>query len=332
MIIIGCAPVPSVRKTPVTEKDPFRGLPEKYYMQAIESEKKNEPQKALFMWKVVLGFKPGDREASERITYLKKSIQAEADEHFGKGVEHAENNSMRAARKEFLLALSYNPEYPQALHYLKNILSEHDFILYETKKGDTLKAIAEKVYDDADKIFLIAYFNDLDESKNLKKGIKLKMPVLEPLLPAEYASPDEMLEKAQILFASEKYEEAVAIANKILEYAPANREANGVLNDSYYALGIMHSEKKEYHQALKVFNKIEKSYKDVKIIIVNLIRQVKEQANIHYKRGIRHFLAEELIEAIKEWKITLQLDPDHPNAKKEIEKTRRMLEELRKYK
>jgi len=55
------------------------------------------------------------------------------------------------------------------------------------------------------------------------------------------------------------------------------------------------------------------------------------QAEVHYKKGVKHFLAQELDQAIEEWEETLQLDPEHPKAKKDLERVRRMRENLKKY-
>jgi len=55
------------------------------------------------------------------------------------------------------------------------------------------------------------------------------------------------------------------------------------------------------------------------------------QAEVHYKKGVKHFLAQELDQAIEEWEETLQLDPEHPKAKKDLERARRMRENLKKY-
>jgi len=61
-----------------------------------------------------------------------------------------------------------------------------------------------------------------------------------------------------------------------------------------------------------------------------LDRQLLEQAEVHYAKGIRYFLVEELDKAIEEWEETLRLNSDHPKAKKDLQKALRMLENLRK--
>lgn len=55
-----------------------------------------------------------------------------------------------------------------------------------------------------------------------------------------------------------------------------------------------------------------------------------EQAEVHYTKGIKHFLAEELDQAIVEWEETLRLNPEHPLAKRDLEKARRLLKNLKR--
>ncbi len=56
----------------------------------------------------------------------------------------------------------------------------------------------------------------------------------------------------------------------------------------------------------------------------------QDQAEIHYGKGIKHFLNQELERAVDEWEETLRLNPDHLNARRDLQKARRMLETLKK--
>ncbi len=55
----------------------------------------------------------------------------------------------------------------------------------------------------------------------------------------------------------------------------------------------------------------------------------KQLANSHYIKGVKYFTDEELDKAIKEWEETLDLDPNHPKAKKDIENARSLLQRLK---
>lgn len=183
--LFSCTLHPFVQKGPVIEKSgkaPFETFPGKYRMKAIEYERKGELSKALLSWQVVEGFLPDNDEASEKIAGLKARIRIEDKRHFQKGMEYFRSNSFQSARREFLIALSYNHENEQALYYLKHKLNDNGYILYETKEGDTLRSIASEVYNDPDKDFLIPYFNDINKSYRLREGIMLRLPVIESIL------------------------------------------------------------------------------------------------------------------------------------------------------
>jgi tetratricopeptide (TPR) repeat protein len=51
----------------------------------------------------------------------------------------------------------------------------------------------------------------------------------------------------------------------------------------------------------------------------------KASAEHHYRKGLNYFLAEDLQGAVREWEETLRLDPEHPRAKRDIDKARSLL-------
>ncbi len=273
--LLGCAAQGPVSRSPVTEKyptpesrvypDPFRGFHDKYRLEAIRSEKNEELPRALFYWKVVHRLTPQDREASERMEALQNQIQAEAEKHFSRGLEYLQKNSINAARTEFLMVLSYDPQHLRAVDYLKNRLNESDYILFETKGGETLKRISQEVYQDSEMDFVIAYFNNLDSRDQIKPGMALRLPIVSSIQTAKPVSSGERPNKS----------------------GPPPK-----------------ARKPEV--------------------------QLQEQAEVHYMKGVRYFLSQELDKAIDEWEETLRLNPDHPNARKDLQKARRMLESLKK--
>lgn len=340
VVIFGCAAPPP--KPPV-EKDPFTLFPERYRARAIEYEKNGELRKALQSWVVVSNFIPTDEEAAKKIADLKERTLNIADQHFKKGVSYYEGNFLQAACKEFLIALRYNPEHEEALYYVKQKMGGEDYTLYEVKKGDTLKEIAKKKYNDSKKDFLIAYFNDLKRDAQLLPKTTLKLPILDLTQPKKAVDTDEMpadatdmlvdikemIGKAHVSFEAKNYQETASLSEKILEYDPANRDARNLVNASYYQMGKMLSQEKKYQEAFAMFNHVEPGYKDVKESIVVVKKQL---ADVHYIKGVKYFTDEELDKAIKEWEITLTLDPHHPKAKKDIENARNLLKRLKEIK
>lgn len=328
LFIIGCAPLAHAPKKPF-DKDPFRALPEKYRRQALDYEKMKELRRALICWQIVHSFKPDDDESSERIDTLRAKTRAKADDHFLKGTEYLRDNAIQKARREFLIALTYDPDHEQALYYLRNEVSEQDFFTYETRAGDTLPKIAKEIYDDPRKDFLIAYFNELDTSTRLTAGLTLNLPIIEEPLTAQPVDADDMLNMAKDLFKARQYQETLTIVREILAYDPTNTEAVSLSNASNYHLGRDLIRKKRYPEALRLFESLDNNYRNVREILEFLRKYLHDKAEMHYKKGMTYFLADDLNRAIGEWQETLRLDPGHARAKRDLEKAQHLLDKLR---
>jgi tetratricopeptide (TPR) repeat protein len=245
----GCAALPPAGPAPerVKEKDPFEAFAQTYRTRAVEHEKREELYKALFMWQVVLGVTPDDGVASRKVKELQQRIQTEADYHFVKGLQAMKKNLVRTARKEFLIALAYDPRHDGALFALKQANMERDTIAYEIKSGDTYQRIAQNVYRDPEKDFVVAYFSGPGGNEP-KTGTILRLPVIDP-----------------------KPKVKASVAQRA---------------------------------------------------------QDKASAESHYKEGMKLFVTDDLEAAILEWEETLRLNPSHPNAKRDVDRARNMLQGL----
>ena len=342
-IIFGCT-IPSMKAT--FEDGSISTFPEHYRKKAMEYEGTGDLYRSLQSWEIVRSFQTDDQEVAKKIKDLKVKLNSLADEHFNKGVSHYKNNDVRASRNEFLLALQFNPEHKVALEYLKDKLAGEDFRMYEVKKGDTLKEIARKIYDDPQKEFLIAYFNDMGKDAKLIPETTLRLPVLESIPKKKVTDTKEtqtyqtyfkeipfdskeILNKAQVYLKNKKYQEAISATETILQYDPTNRDALDLSEASYYQMANLFVQQKRYQEALEIFNHLEPAYKDVKESLAFVKRKLAEE---HYLKGIKYYTDEELDKAIKEWDATLALNPNHPKAKKDIENARGLLQRLKEIK
>lgn len=333
---------PAVTK-PSTAKVTDRAIIEQYRTRAAEYENKGELRKALQSWEIVGSFNPNDMGVMKKINELKSQTKNTAELHYKKGLSYYKGSLLQAARREFLLALIYNPDHPEALYHVKNNLTGRDYSFYDVRKGDTLQAIAQRVYNDSGKYFLIAHYNDLGKDAKLTPGITLKLPVIDPIqagppsdtedMPVlEDATPravsvniEELLSKATNLYNAKKYHEVVSIAEKVLEQEQKNKAARDLLNASYYQMGMMMNNSQNYEEAIRHFNRVDSNYKDVKEAKSSAEKRLAE---VHYITGVKYFVNDELDKAIKEWEITLMLNPKHAKAKKDIENAQGLLRKL----
>lgn len=250
LIICGCATFTQ------TGADTLHLSVERYRSLAIAYEKDQQLYKAVFMWFVVQKLNFDDSQASQRIAALEERIRHGADQHFLKGMEYNKQKSYLAARIEFLKTLAYDPNQKDVLELLKHDEVADGYIIYKTKQGDTTRKVAQKIYLDSGKDFIVAYFSGLSDDDYLKPGTVLKLPVIE-----------------------------------------------------WQLFQLEHKKKHIPRPAMPRVQRVND----------------KAGAEDHYHKGISFFLAEDMQRAIREWEETLSLDPDHPNAMRNIEKARNLL-------
>jgi tetratricopeptide (TPR) repeat protein len=138
--------------------------------------------------------------------------------------------------------------------------------------------------------------------------------------------------KAKTLLNKKQYEQALAVTGKILDYDNSNKAAEELINTAFCRQGKDLIIQKNYTEALNVLSKADPEYDCVKKTISDVYKAKEKQAEIHYLKGVKHFLNEELQSAIKEWEKALVLNPEHKKAKKNINNARSLLKKLEKVK
>ncbi len=358
-------PKPSPRESPVVlppappPVDPFAAFPDAFRAKAHSKEEQGDLRTALLYWRVVRAFLPNDAEAVGRVAALEGEIRSQASDHLKKGKERYREGRYEESRREFLTALAYDPYLEEAADFLKHRLARQDFRTYVTKEGDTPKSVAREIYNDPGKDFLVAYFNGLDAGAVYRPGTRLTLPLLDipvaggarvstranapvpSYAPAPSAGsspsrspsrpiyPDDSLEKARASLRAGEYEKAAAFAQRALEKSPTSREAKELRNAAYYQLGVEYFQNRRYSDSLRMFRKVETSYKDQNDMVERIESLLSVEAESHYKAGLKRFLAEDLEGAVKEWETTLKLNPGHSRARKDLERARGMLEQVK---
>ncbi len=84
-----------------------------------------------------------------------------------------------------------------------------------------------------------------------------------------------------------------------------------------------------YYQAFEQLRDVDPGFKDRESVLAQVNGRLKREAEVHFKKGISHFIQEDLTAAILEWEYTLKLDPHHLNASSSISKARELLEKVR---
>ena len=330
-----------------------------YRKKAYEYEKADEMQLALFHLKIAQSLDSKNVEIKKEVATLKEKIETESQKHFIAGLERYQDERYEEAREEFLTALRYNPHHDDALHYLKDVMSPEIFSTYVVSEGESFESITEKLYGDKDRGFIIAELNNYKDVDTLKKGDELRIPLLAVYPKMEKKGKEiekkptvvktarvrirkaktktekeeitgaqsELLKEGKKLYREAKYEEVVTVADEILKKNPSNREAKELKNAAYFNMGKFYQKQGEYFKALRFYGNVEQDYEGVQDEIDSVRRTMKEEAEVHYKRGAEYFKKNELRKAILEWARALTYNPEHKEARMDMERARSILKE-----
>ena len=328
VMLFGCAGlIPQAERAPAEEAHTWT-LPTVCAQRAQEYERAGDLRRALYSWEIVRAFTPDSVETVQKVARLKETIRTKAEEHFAKGVSYFRANDTQGARREFLATLFYDPDHNQALEYLKFRLAQQEVKSYQTRKGDTARTIAKKEYADQRLGYVVAYFNDLSEEAELEPGLTLQLPVLPTTFGKRRPQTEDMVDMAKALYQAGEYDQSVSVTRGVLADDPAQKEAAELMRASTYETGRSLLREKRYVEALKVFRGLQPDYRDVRQIVQILEKNLQNEAESHYKKGLAYYSSGELDKAIEEWQETLRLNPTHPQAGQDLKKARRQSERL----
>ena len=235
--------------------------------------------------------------------------------------------------KEFYQAIY---DHRQDLITANNLLKEKRFqkvvvITQKILKNDPSNKEAIKLKDEA--LYRIGiqlssqgkYFEAIDTFKKTSPEYKDADGLIQDAIQHE-------LLKAETLLKEKKYEESMNLAKKILAYDKSNTAANKLISTSFCQQARDLLIQKKYDEALRVLDKADPAEFCVEKTRIAVKNTIKQQAEAHYIRGVKHFLNEDLQLAIGEWEKTLKLNPKHEKAKKNIKNAKSLLEKLKKVK
>ena len=129
-------------------------------------------------------------------------------------------------------------------------------------------------------------------------------------------------------FERKQYTAALSDLEKYLARNPGNAEGVALKKQVLYRMGKTQYDQKNYDAAYRSLTELAKlapSYEDSPALIQDSRRKLIEQ---HYSQGIRYYRDEKLREAITEWRLVLDLDPQHVNAKRNLEQSEKLLKGL----
>lgn len=310
---------------------------------------------ALLEWKVARTIDPGDAAARAGEARLAARIEEGVAAKVTDARGALQRGAALQARRLLLGALALDPANATATEMLRRI-GDIEFVTHTVRAGDTLASLAERYYGDRARGEVIWETNNLPPGKPLVAGAALKIPEIPglpfyapgrtPPPPATTASvPPRAPERADprgdeppeynplladVREAVDRKEFVAALADvdRYLAQNPRDREGQDLKKLVLYRHGQTALEDKKYddaYRALSQLARLQPNYEDVAKLLPQARRQTIDG---HYQEGIRLFREEKLPEAIAEWKLVLELEPRHVNAKRNIDQAERLLRGL----
>jgi tetratricopeptide (TPR) repeat protein len=356
LVVGGCVTVPPRAQLASPHRDRARVL-----------ERDGQLRAALLEWKIVRAIQPDSAEARNEHARLEGRIHKRAAERLNEARLSLGRGAHLEARRKLLSVLAMEPDNASAAALLRGSVREVEFVTHTVRAGETLGSLAERYYGDRSRSEVIWETNRLPPGRPLAVGSTLKIPeipglpfmsaagkpapsapvaTLSPTAPAaprptperpsslteEPPEVNPMLADIREAIDRKDYGAALADIDKYIAMNPGDRELVELKKLTLYRQGYWLLEQKSYDEGYKTLRRLARLQPDY-LDITSLVQQARRQViDHHYQEGIRHFREERLEEAVVEWRVVLAMEPQHPNARRNIEQAERLLDALERRK
>jgi tetratricopeptide (TPR) repeat protein len=343
-------------------------LAARHRQQAEALERDGQLRRAAEEWKIVLTITPADARARESLRALQARIDQLVAERIDEGRKALARGVQVEARRKFLAALALDPSSRAAFEALQSDTREVEFVSHTVRAGDTLSSLAQRYYGDRSRSEVIWETNQLPPNPRLAPGTTLKIPEIPgvpfvhpearrpPPVVAAIPTPDvprpgpalapgpspatpgpkeeytpevnPLLAEAREALERSDYPDALGTVDKYLTSKPGDREGLTLKKQALYGQAKSQMEARQYPesiQSLTLLTRLQPDYEDASALLKQARTRLVEQ---HYTQGVRFYREEKLKEAISEWRLVLEMDPSHANARRNIDQAERLLRGL----
>ena len=136
-----------------------------------------------------------------------------------------------------------------------------------------------------------------------------------------------------IEFFNEKaYDAAISEFKKVLNIHPTDKKALEYISDSHFQHGLIVFGNEDYLAARDEFKASLEYNEDCEKCSEYIKKCEETYMDVHYNKGIMYFRDEKLDEAIQEWELVSEIDPEYKDVDDNLKKSRNLLECLEKIK
>ncbi len=136
-------------------------------------------------------------------------------------------------------------------------------------------------------------------------------------------------EKARMLFDQGVYQQSLDMLEDLLDEEPQRVDVRGLAAEARYRVALEHYDHKRLIDARQVLEKADEGHEASMALNRTVRSRLSKLAQIHYRNGVKHFINEDLESAIAEWEIALACDPNHDNARENIDNARRLMQKIK---
>jgi tetratricopeptide (TPR) repeat protein len=320
---------------------------------ATESETRGDYLEALKHYKIALTMDSSNPVAAEGRNRVETLLKNSAEESYRRGLEAQKQGRYDDAQREFLTALRLRPGYPEALEKItsRKETEVKGHIVHRIRPGESLSQLALTYYGDPEKYPIIARYNNLRDAKLIRVGQEILIP--EPSVghlsggasarvsrdpqrrqqgaetSTEEVDPVSVYREQGIeLFQEKRFEEALAEFEKVLTARPKDVVAREYSYQASFEIAMAFFENGEYLAARDQF-KESQDYKSDCPKCDDYVRKSEDlYKEMHYKKGMQHYGKEQLTEAIMEWEMVKNLDPNYKRVGDYIKKAKELMNKL----
>ncbi len=353
------SPPPGPAPAPPPAPTPRETLAAPHRAQAAALERDGDLRGAVDELRIALTINPDDVAARDARKALEAKIEGLVAERIQAGRAALGRGVQLEARRQFLAALALDPSNRTAFQALQNEVRETAFITHTVRPGDTLASLAQRYYGDRSRSEVIWETNQLPPNPRLAAGVALKIPEIpgvpfvqpdtrrlpppptaipapapggparvEPPPKEEYHEVNPLLAEAREALERKDWGQALSDVDRFLSGSPGNADGLAVKKQVLYQQGKAQLDGRRYDESYRTLvqlARLQPDYEDTG----KLLPQARSRAiDEHYTRGVRLYQEEKLSAAIAEWRVVLDLDAQHANARKNIDQAERLLKAL----
>ena len=292
-------------------------------------EAADEIQLALMCWRSILDFDSDNVEALDHLNRLEMLATRRARDAYLEGQKALAQGQPQMARQWLLLTLRLNPKALEARQQLHQLMNAPSFRWHSLQPGESLANLSLQFYGTAAGADLIAFVNDIPSNAEVLVPRSLKIPRLAAHRPYKTQQTKQTLARARALSQAGQHAKVLSITEPLLRANPKLSQAVKLQNQSRYILGKRLFHEKRYTEARQMLAKIQGTQPGLENLRTELDQAMRQQAEVHYRDGVKYFLSDELERAIESWRLTLEMDPEHQEAAASIRDAETLLQKLK---